>query len=238
MKMEIKNQVVFVTGASRGLGLAFAQEAVARGAKKVYAGVRDVAAFSQPGITPIRLDVTKQDSIDQAAAACADVTVLVNNAGIAKLNHGSLDDDIIDVTRELMETNFFGVVRMSKAFAPALAANGGGAILNVLSDATWIAIPMLAAYASSKSAAWSFTNSLRLTLKEKGTRVLALHVGFLDTDMTKGLDMPKTQPAVVAQRVYDGLANGADEVLADEGTKAIKRGLSPEQSVYLNPSAL
>jgi NAD(P)-dependent dehydrogenase (short-subunit alcohol dehydrogenase family) len=235
--MNIKDQVVFVTGASRGLGLAFALEAVARGAKKVYAGVRDVSKFEQAGITPIQLDVTNQESIDKAAAACADVTVLVNNAGIAKLNSDSLDDNFIEMTQELMETNFYGVVRMSQAFAPTLIKNGGGAILNVLSDATWIAIPMLAAYATSKSAAWSFTNSLRLTLKEKGTRVVALHVGFLDTDMTKGFDMPKTQPVVVAQRVYDGLAEGADEVLADDSTKAIKEGLSPKKAVYLDPPA-
>jgi NAD(P)-dependent dehydrogenase (short-subunit alcohol dehydrogenase family) len=233
--MNIKDQVVFVTGASRGLGLAFAHEAISRGAKKVYAGVRNVSSFSYEGITPIELDVTSQASIDKAAAACPDVTVLVNNAGIAKLNGGALDENIVEMTQELMETNFYGVVRMSKAFAPTLVKNGGGAILNVLSDATWFAIPMLAAYATSKSAAWSFTNSLRLTLKEKGTRVVALHVGFLDTDMTKGFDMPKTQPAVVAQRVYDGLAEGLDEVLADVGTKAIKESLSLPDSVYLNP---
>lgn len=233
--MNIKDQVVFVTGASRGLGLAFAREAVARGASKVYAGVRDVSKFDHPGITPIQFDVTNQESIDKAAALCGDVTVLVNNAGIAKLNGSSVDDNIIEMTQELMETNFYGVIRTSKAFVPTLARNGGGAIINILSDATWISIPMLAAYASTKSAAWSYTNSLRLSLKEAGTRVVALHVGFLDTDMTKGFDMPKTQPSVVAQLSYDGLADGSDEVLADEGTKAIKASLSAKESAYLAP---
>ena len=234
--MDIKDQVVFVTGASRGLGLAFAREAVKRGAKKVYAGVRNVSSFNQDGITPIQLDVTNQESIEQALAACGDVSVLVNNAGIVSLNTGSVDDNFIEVTKELMETNFYGVIRTSKAFSPILAKNGGGAIINVLSDATWFAIPLLAAYSSTKSAAWSFTNSLRLTLQEVGTKVVGVHVGFLDTDMTKGLNIPKTQPSVVAQLSYDGLLHGANEVLADEGTKAIKDSLSSDKATYLVPS--
>lgn len=232
--MNIENQIVFVTGAARGLGLEFAREAVARGAKKVYAGVRDVEAFSQEGIIPIHLDVTKPETIQKAVAACADTTVLVNNAGIARLNNNSLDDDFIQMTLQMMDTNFYGLVRTSQAFAPVLAANGGGAILNVLSNATWVAPVLLAAYSATKSAAWSFTNSLRTTLKGNKTRVLGLHVGFLDTDMTHGFDMPKTQPRVVAQATYDGLADGVDEVLADEGTRAIKADLSNEISIYLD----
>ncbi len=200
--MKVQNSIAFVTGANRGLGLAFASKLVARGA---------------------------------AAARCGDATLLVNNAGIVRLGSGALDPALIDTTREIFETNFYGMMRATQAFAPALSANGGGAIINVLSDATWFARPMLAAYSAMKSAAWSFTNALRIELREKGTQVLALHVGFLDTDMTKGFNMKKNDPRQVASRTLDGLENGDEEVIADEETNAIKRSLSTAQAYYMNP---
>ncbi len=200
--MKVQNSIAFVTGANRGLDLAFASELVARGA---------------------------------AAARCGDATLLVNNAGIVRLGSGALDPALIDTTREIFETNFYGMMRATQAFAPALSANGGGAIINVLSDATWFARPMLAAYSAMKSAAWSFTNALRIELREKGTQVLALHVGFLDTDMTKGFNMKKNDPRQVASRTLDGLENGDEEVIADEETNAIKRSLSTAQAYYMNP---
>jgi short-subunit dehydrogenase len=130
------------------------------------------------------------------------------------------------------------MVRVSQAFAPVLSANGGGAIINVLSDATWFARPMLTAYSATKSAAWSFTNALRIELREKGTQILALHVGFLDTDLAKGLDVKKSDPRQVAVRTLDELENSSKEALGDEQTKALKRSLSTEQAYYLNPSEI
>ncbi len=136
-----------------------------------------------------------------------------------------------------METNFFGPLRVSQAFAPVLASHGGGAILNVLSIASWINSPMLAAYGASKSAAWALTNGLRNELRAQGTQVLGLHMGFVDTDLTQGLEMPKSTPEDIVRRAFDALEAGAEEVLGDEITQQVKRGLSAEPGVYLrNPT--
>ncbi len=133
--MTIQDSVVFVTGANRGLGLEFAQEALRRGAKKVYAGVRKPTEANPPGIVQVKLDVTNPASIAAAAAQCGDTTVLINNAGIARLTSSTLDSTMIEVTREIFETNFYGMILVSQAFAPILARNGGGVIINMLSDA-------------------------------------------------------------------------------------------------------
>jgi NAD(P)-dependent dehydrogenase (short-subunit alcohol dehydrogenase family) len=233
--MKIKDSVVFVTGANRGLGLAFARELLARGAKKVYAGARHPADVVLPGVVPVRIDVTDPVSVAAAAEQCADTTLLVNNAGIARVMESTLDPALIGTAREIFETNFYGVILTTQAFAPVLQANGEGAIINVLSDASWFSRPMLAAYSATKSAAWSFTNALRIELREKGIQVLGLHVGFLDTDMTHGFDMKKTHPQDVAASTFEALENGKEEILADEGTRAIKQRLSSEQADYLNP---
>jgi NAD(P)-dependent dehydrogenase (short-subunit alcohol dehydrogenase family) len=233
--MKIQDSVVFVTGASRGLGLAFAHEAVRRGAKKVYAGVRSPTEANTPGIVQVKLDVTDRASIAAAATQCGDTTVLVNNAGIIHLTTSTLDWTMIDVTRQIFETNFFGTIRLSQAFAPILARNGGGAIINVLSDATWYARPMLAAYSASKSAVWSFTNALRIELRSQRTLVLGLHVSFMDTDMTKGFEMKKVNPQQVAEAALSGIEANKEEVLVDDFTREVKRSLSTEQPMYLNP---
>jgi NAD(P)-dependent dehydrogenase (short-subunit alcohol dehydrogenase family) len=235
--MKIENSVALVTGANRGLGRAIALELLARGAKKVYAGVRNLDAELPAGLTPIKLDVTRAEDVAAAAAAAGDVSILVNNAGIARLM-GFLEAGTIDTTRELFETNFYGPVRMSQAFAPVLKRNGGGAIVNVLSVASWITPPAIAAYSASKSAAWGFTNALRIHLREQGTRALGLHVGYMDTDMTAGLDLNKMNPAQVAAQTVDGIESGAEEVLADEVTRAVKRALSDDAGVYLTEPVL
>ena len=154
--MKIQDSVVFISGANRGLGLAFAQEALKRGAKKVYAGVRNPTNTNTPGIVQVKLDVTDAASVAAAVKQCGDTTLLVNNAGIARLNNSVLDASMIDLSREIFETNYYGTIRVSQAFASVLANNGGGAMINVLSDATWFARPMLAAYSASKSAVWSW----------------------------------------------------------------------------------
>lgn len=233
--MKIKDSVVFVTGANRGLGLAFVRELVARGAKKVYAGARNPVDIDLPGVVPVRIDVTDPASVTAAAAQCADTTLLINNAGIARVMGSTLDPALIGTAREIFETNFYGVILTTQAFAPVLFANGAGAIVNVLSDASWFSRPMLAAYSASKSAAWSFTNALRVELREQGIQVLALHVGFMDTDMTHGFEMAKTSPQQVAAVTFEALEKGREEVLADEGTKAIKQRLSSERADYFYP---
>ena len=157
--MKIENAVVLVTGANRGIGLAFARELLARGARKVYAGARD-PHHHPSGRAALRLDVNNPDDVAAAAALASDVTLVINNAGIAQPG-GFLAADSEEVARRIFETNFFGVLRMSKAFAPVLKANGGGALLNVLSVASWVNGGELAAYSASKSAAWSLTNALR-----------------------------------------------------------------------------
>ena len=233
--MNTQGAVVFITGASRGLGLAFAHECVRRGARKVYAGVRSPKGLNVPGIEQISMDVTDPASITAAASKCGDTTMLVNNAGIARITSSMLDPTLIDVTREIFETNYYGTIRVSQAFAPILARNGGGAIINVLSDAVWYSRPFLAAYSASKSAEWSFTNALRIELRNQKTLVLGLHVGFMDTDLTKGFDMKKTDPREVVEAALSGVEAGHEEVLVDDFTRQVKRSFCEEQSIYLNP---
>lgn len=230
--MELKNATVLITGANRGIGLAFAREALARGARKVYAGVRDPASISLPGPQAIKLDVTSDEDVAAAAALAKDVTLVINNAGIAATG-GFLAGDSIESARRHLETNLLGPLRVAQAFAPVLAANGGGALLNVLSIASWINRPLLGVYGMSKSAAWALTNGLRHELREQGTQVLGLHMGFVDTDLTRGLDAPKSTPESVVSQAFDALEAGAEEVLADDATRQVKQGLAAEPPVYL-----
>ena len=179
MTMELGNATILVTGANRGRGLAFARESLARGERKVYAGGRAPLKLTLAETEPVRLDVTGPDDVAAAASRCSDVTLLINNAGIATLG-GFLSADGIESMRAQLKTNFFGPLRLSQAFAPVLGANGGGAILNVLSVENWINSPMLATYGASKSAARALTNGLRHRLRAQGTQVLGMHVGFVD----------------------------------------------------------
>jgi len=234
--MKIDNAVALVTGANRGIGQAFARELLARGALKVYAGARDPSTVTLPGVEAIQLDVTDPAAVAAAAARAGDVTLVINNAGIAQTG-GFLAADSEALARRTLETNFFGMLRMSQAFAPVLAANGGGALLNVLSIVSWINGGQLAAYAASKSAAWSLTNSLRHELAAQKTQVLALHMAFVDTDLARGLPGEKTSPEVIVQRALDALEAGHDEVLADERTKFVKQGLTAPVPSYLPQQA-
>ncbi|GHC97692.1 short-chain dehydrogenase/reductase [Pseudorhodoferax aquiterrae] len=232
--MQIHNATLLITGANRGIGQAFAREALARGARKVYAAARDPASISLAGVEPIALDVTRPEQVAAAAQRCGDVTLLVNNAGIA-ITGDFMADGAVEAARAQLETNYFGPLLMARAFAPVLKANGGGALLNVLSIASWISSPLLAVYASSKSAAWSLTNGLREALRAQGTQVMGLHMGFVDTDLTRGIDMPKATPEEIVRAALDGLESGAQEVLADKLTRQVKQGLSAEPGIYLAP---
>jgi len=232
--MQIADATALVTGANRGIGLAFTRALLARGARKVYAGARDPATITHPGVEPTRLDVTRPEQVAAAAAGAGDVTLVINNAGIGRPG-GFLAADSEAVAREMLETNFFGMLRVSRAFAPVLASHGGGALLNVLSIASWINPGVLAAYAASKSAAWSLTNALRHELAPQRTQVMALHMAFVDTDLVRALEVPKTSPEEIAGRALDGLEAGLDEVLADERTRLIKHGMTAPRPSYLPP---
>lgn len=234
--MKIRNSVALVTGANRGIGLAFTKALLARGAGKVYAAARDPANIHIPGAQAIRLDVTKPDEIASAAAVASDVSLVINNAGVGEQG-GFLAADSEEVARRMLETNFFGVLRVSRAFAPVLKANGGGALLNVLSIASWINGGALAGYAASKSAAWSLTNSLRHELAPQRTQVTALHMAFVDTDLVRAIDGPKASPSDIVARALDGLEAGLDEVLADERTRLVKQGLSLTNPSYMQQRA-
>src|SRR3990167_2287783 len=212
--MKIENSVVLVTGANRGIGLAFAQALLARGARKVYAAARNPATVTLPGVQALQLDVTNPQEIAAAVQRASDVTLVINNAGIAQPG-GFLAADSDAVTRRIFETNVFGVLNMNKAFAPVLKANGGGALLNVLSIASWVNGGELAAYSASKSAAWSLTNALRHELAAQQTQVVGLHMPYVYPDPPGGLGFPKSSAEDIVQRALDGLAAGADEVLAD-----------------------
>ena len=230
--MNIQNAVVLVTGANRGIGLAFAQALLARGARKVYAAARDPATVTLPGVQALRLDVTKPEEIAAAAQQANDVTLVINNAGIAQPG-GFLADDSDAVARRIFETNFFGVLNVSKTFAPVLKVNGGGALLNVLSVASWVNGGELAAYSASKSAAWSLTNALRHELAAQKTQVLGLHMAYVDTDLTRGFEVQKSSAEEIVQRALDGLEAGADEVLADALTQQVRQGLTAPRPAYL-----
>lgn len=230
--MKIRGATVLVTGANRGIGLAFTRELLARGAKKVYAGARNPSTITLAGVEPVALDVTKPSQIAELAARLRDVDLVINNAGVGHAG-GFLADDSEEVARRQLETNFFGMLRVSKAFAPVLKANGGGAILNVLSIVSWMNGGILAAYAASKSAAWSLTNSLRFELAGQKTQVVGLHMGFVDTDLVRGFDAPKETPEDIVSRALDGVEAGLDEVLGDEPTRQVKQGLSAAAASYL-----
>ncbi|MEU3985698.1 SDR family oxidoreductase [Streptomyces sp. NPDC026672] len=222
---SLRGAVALVTGANRGIGRAFARELTARGAAKVYGAARDPATIVDPGILPVRLDVTVPEQVTAAADQCGDVTVLINNAGVFHrgplLGAASLDD-----LREEMETNFFGTLAMMRAFAPVLGRNGGGAVVNALSVLSFINYAPWGSYSASKSAAWSLTNSARDELAGQGTRVVAVHSALIDTDMTAGLELPKTTPQVYVTAALDALEEGRVEALVDEHTRTFKAMLA------------
>jgi NAD(P)-dependent dehydrogenase (short-subunit alcohol dehydrogenase family) len=221
--MDIETSTALVTGANRGLGRHFAEQLLARGAK-VYAGARNPASVDLPGAIPVALDITDPASVAAAAEATGDVSLLINNAGSStgtSLLTGSLDDIRLE-----MDTHFYGTLAVARAFAPQLAANGGGAMLNVLSVLTWINVPASGAYCAAKSAEWSLTNALRLELAGQGTRVSALHVGYMDTDMVRHVDAPKNDPAAVAKLALEAIAAGDIEILADEFSRSVRAGLA------------
>jgi NAD(P)-dependent dehydrogenase (short-subunit alcohol dehydrogenase family) len=222
--MLLKNAVVLVTGANRGIGAEFVAQLKERGAGKIYAASRNASAVGVDGVEPIQLDITDPSQVQAIAAAAGDVQVLINNAGIST-GTSVVSGDVADIRRE-MDTNFYGPLLMTQAFAPILKANGGGAILNVVSALSWFTAPGAGAYAASKAAAWSLTDSARLELADQGTHVVGVHMGLVDTDMAAGVDAPKISPTALAAAGLDAIESGLDEVLADDWARFVKSGLA------------
>lgn len=223
----LNGAVVLITGANGGLGTQFVEQAVERGATKVYAAARHPREWDDERIVPLILDVTSPESIHAAAALAPDVTLLINNAGAS--NGSSVLGDL-EAVRDLFEVNFWGPLAVTNAFTPALKV-ANGAVLNVLSVLSWIGI--VDAYSASKAALWQATNTQRIKLAPDGVHVASLHLGRADTPMTRHVDGPKLDPADVVRTAYDGLEAGSYEILADQISADVKAGLAgPIEALY------
>jgi NAD(P)-dependent dehydrogenase (short-subunit alcohol dehydrogenase family) len=225
--MQISGSIALVTGANRGLGRQFAAQLIQRGATKVYATARRPELVDIPGAEVLRLDITDPASVAAAAEAAADVTLLVNNAGVA--TRADLVGGDLDLIRQEMDTHFWGTLHMVRAFAPRLA---GGAILNVLSALSWFSGIGAGGYAAAKAAEWNLTNGVRLELAAQKTLVTALHLGAADTDMMAGVDVPKSDPADVVRAALDGIEANSLEVLADGWSAQAKTALAADPSAF------
>jgi NAD(P)-dependent dehydrogenase (short-subunit alcohol dehydrogenase family) len=217
--MQVQNSIALVTGANRGIGRALVHALLGAGAKKIYATARDTSkldgttAFDRARVLPLQLDVTNAASIEAAADSASDVTLLINNAGVLDL--GGILDIPLDKIERNFGTNFYGMLAMARAFAPAIEKNGGGAIVNILSVLAVVSMPGLSAYNSSKAAAWSMTQSLRAALSSKGIEVHGVFPGPVDTGMSAAVDIAKTSPACVASAVIKGMGEGHEDIFPD-----------------------
>jgi len=218
--MNIARSVALVTGANRGLGKAYVEALLSSGAAKVYAGARDPSKITDTRVIAVQLDVSSKCEINAAVRQCSDVTLLVNNAG-AMLNTPILAPNAVDAMRKEMEVNVFGMASMIQGFAPILAKNGGGAIVNMLSVVSWFTPPFNATYAASKHAALAVSDAARIELRKQGTQVVGVYAGFVDTEMAAARSGPKTPPAQVAARALEGVESGLNHVLADERARQI-----------------
>jgi NAD(P)-dependent dehydrogenase (short-subunit alcohol dehydrogenase family) len=221
--MNIAGSTALVTGANRGFGRHLAAELIARGAT-VYAGARNPDTVDLPGAKPVALDITDPASVAAAAEVAGDITLLINNAG-SSTGSDLLDGDLDKIRLEI-NTHFFGTLSVIRAFAPRIAANGGGTILNILSALSWVSFPGIGAYCAAKSAEWSMTNALRAQLAEQKIRVAGLHVGYMDTDMAASVTSPKSDPADIAKIAIDGLESDLYEIVADDLSHQVQSGLA------------
>jgi NAD(P)-dependent dehydrogenase (short-subunit alcohol dehydrogenase family) len=221
--MNVTGSTALVTGANRGFGRHLTGELLTRGAT-VYAGARDPDTVDLPGAKTVALDITDPASVAAAAEFAGDITLLINNAGSSTgsdLLHGDLDGIRLE-----MDTHFFGTLSVVRAVAPRIAANGGGAILNILSVLAWVSFPRIGAYCAAKSAEWSMTNALRAELAEQNIRVAGLHVGYMDTDMAASVTSPKADPAAIAKMAIDGIEQDLYEIVADDICRQVQAGLA------------
>jgi NAD(P)-dependent dehydrogenase (short-subunit alcohol dehydrogenase family) len=208
--MTIADKAVLVTGANRSIGQALVEEALRRGAKRVYAGTRQPLVHSDRRVTPLTLDVTDAAQTQAAVESVESLDILINNAGVA------LFDDLSDRTalERHLAVNLFGTYGVTQAFLPVLTRSRG-AIVNVLSLAAWAAVPIVPAYSISKAAAFSLSQSLRALLAGRGVRVHAVLSGPVDTDMIRDWDIPKSSPESVARAIFDGVENGEEDIFPD-----------------------
>jgi NAD(P)-dependent dehydrogenase (short-subunit alcohol dehydrogenase family) len=220
--VNIEGSTAVVTGGQRGLGKAIVDELLRRGAARVYATARAPQPTDDPRVISLSLDVTDADSVAALAEAAPDATIVVNNAGV--ISGGTLLESSIEDVQFVFDTNYFGALRIAKAFAPILGRNGGGALVDIHSVLSWVAGS--GSYGDSKAAFWSATNTLRIELREQNTQVVGVHLGYTDTDMVADVDAPKNDPRDVAAQIVDGIANGDTEVLADDVTRHFKSVLS------------
>jgi NAD(P)-dependent dehydrogenase (short-subunit alcohol dehydrogenase family) len=211
--MQLEGSVAFVTGSNRGLGRAFVEELLKRGVRRVYAASRGGAAHGDERVVAVRLDVTDPAQVREAAAAAADVELLVNNAG-SNTAHSVLQMDPASLRRDF-EVNVHGTLEVTRAFVPVLSAAKQAAIANILSVLALANMPMVGGYAASKAALWSLTQALRAELRGRGIRVHGAFPGAIDTDMTRGFEMPKASPQGVAAAVLDGVVAGHDDIATD-----------------------
>ena len=231
--MDITGQIALVTGANRGIGRQFVLELLDRGATTVYAASRRPEAVDVGGdgrVVPIRLDLLDHASVLAAAETAHDVTLLVNNAGIST-STPLITGDLTDVRRE-MDTHFWGTLAVTRAFAPVLASNGGGAVANILSALSWFAVPGNGAYSAAKAAEWGLTNGIRHDLAAQGTLVQAVHLGAAATDIMAGYEGPMIHPRDVARASLDGLAAGAIEVVVDDWSAMVKASLAADPALF------
>lgn len=212
----VEGATALVTGGQQGLGKAIVDALLEAGAAKVYSTSRRPGTATDPRIAVVEADVTDGDSVRRLVEIAGDATIVVNNAGVLG-GQSLLHDDVEDI-RAVLETNLFGALRVTQAFAPKLAGRSG-TIVNIASALSWL--PGFGSYGVSKAALWSATNSLRLELREQGTNVIGAYLGYTDTSMIADLDVPKNDPADVARQIVDGIISGAPEVLADDLTRQV-----------------
>jgi NAD(P)-dependent dehydrogenase (short-subunit alcohol dehydrogenase family) len=214
--MTIADKTVLVTGANRGIGAALVEEALNRGAKRVYAGARRPLTHGDGRVTPLTLDVTNAAQIQRAVDEVDSLDILINNAGVA------LYDDLSDraVLERHLAVNLFGAYGVTQAFLPLLTGSKG-AIVNNLSANALAPLPLIPAYSISKAAAFNMTQSLRVLVAARGVRVHAVLTGLVDTDMTRGLDIPKASPDTVARGIFDGVENGQEEIFPDPMSESL-----------------
>jgi NAD(P)-dependent dehydrogenase (short-subunit alcohol dehydrogenase family) len=231
-KMMISGSTALVTGANRGLGKALVRALCVAGCAKVYTAARNIDVVAPEGVVQlVELDITNNEQVAAAAARCHDVDILINNAGVAGFTP-ALGAPTMDNARLEIATNYLGTLAMCRAFAPVLKRNGGGALINMLSVVSWFNAPMQGSYCASKAAEWSLTRAARFELRAQGTLVVGVYAGYIDTDMTSALTLPKTNPDVIAARVLAGIESSSEEILADERAQAVHSELFKDDGAF------